>query len=169
MFLPQKPYLPLGTLSNALRYPHANGYRSEDLERVLEECGLGDLAASLETDDNWSHVLSLGEQQRLAFSRVLLVKPDFVFLDEATASLDEKSEADLYELLQSHLPQSAVTSVGHRGTLLAWHSERLQFEGNADWVKSALQKKVVALIPSLKSVAFLLSALFQKGEYNGSN
>jgi putative ATP-binding cassette transporter len=141
MFLPQKPYLPLGTLSSALCYPHANGYRSEDLEKVLEKCGLWYLAASLEKDDDWSHVLSLGEQQRLAFLRVLLVKPDFVFLDEATASLDEKSEADLYELLQSSLPRSAVTSVGHRRTLLAWHSERLQFEGDADWVRSTLEKE----------------------------
>jgi putative ATP-binding cassette transporter len=139
MFLPQKPYLPLGTLRNALCYPHPDGYRPEDLEKVLEKCGLGYLAVSLEKDEDWSHVLSVGEQQRLAFSRVLLVKPDFIFLDEATASLDEKSEAVLYELLQSKLPHSAVTSVGHRSTLLAWHSERLIFEGDATWVKSGLE------------------------------
>jgi putative ATP-binding cassette transporter len=139
MFLPQKPYIPLGTLRNALCYPNPNGYRPEDLEKVLEKCGLGYLAASLEKDEDWSHVLSVGEQQRLAFSRVLLVKPDFIFLDEATASLDEKSEAALYELLQSKLPHSAVTSVGHRTTLLAWHSERLTFEGDAAWAKSNLE------------------------------
>ena len=139
MFLPQKPYLPLGTLRNALCYPHPDGYRPEDLEKVLEKCGLGYLAVSLEKDEDWSHVLSVGEQQRLGFSRVLLVKPDFIFLDEATASLDEKSEAVLYGLLQSKLPHSAVTSVGHRSTLLAWHSERLTFEGDATWVKSGLQ------------------------------
>jgi putative ATP-binding cassette transporter len=139
MFLPQKPYIPLGTLRDALCYPHPDGYRPEELQKVLEKCGLGYLAASLETDEDWSHVLSGGEQQRLAFSRVLLVKPDFIFLDEATASLDEKSEASLYELLQSKLPRSAVTSVGHRSTLLAWHAERLRFEGDAVWVKSGLQ------------------------------
>ncbi len=139
MFLPQKPYLPLGTLRNAICYPLSDSYRTQDLEKLLEKCGLGYLAGSLDKDENWSHVLSLGEQQRLAFSRVLLVKPDFIFLDEATASVDEKSEAALYELLQHSLPNSAVTSVGHRSTLLASHSERLAFEGDATWVKSVLQ------------------------------
>jgi putative ATP-binding cassette transporter len=138
MFLPQKPYLPLGTLHNALCYPRPNGYRPEEMEKVLEECGLGHLTASLGKDENWAHVLSLGEQQRLAFARVLLVRPDYVFLDEATASVDEESEADLYELLKSNLPHSAVTSVGHRSSLLSWHSERLKFEGDANWVESEL-------------------------------
>ena len=136
MFLPQKPYLPLGSLRSALCYPHPDGYRREELIKVLEKCGLEYLVASLDKDDNWSQVLSLGEQQRLAFSRLLLVKPDFVFLDEATASVDERSEAALYELLQRSLPDSAVTSIGHRSTLLAWHSEKLTFQGDAAWVKS---------------------------------
>ncbi len=131
MFLPQKPYLPLGTLSNALSYPHSNGYRQEDLEGVLEQCGLAYLAASLQNEEEWSHALSPGEQQRLAFSKILLVKPDFLFLDEATASVDEQSEASLYELLRKYLPNSAVVSVGHRSTLLAWHSDRLVFDGSA--------------------------------------
>jgi putative ATP-binding cassette transporter len=138
MFMPQKPYLPLGTLRTALCYPHPDGHRPEDLQKVLEKCGLGYLAVLLDKDDNWSQVLSLGEQQRLAFSRVLLVKPDFIFLDEATASVDEKSEAVLYEMLTRNLPHCAVTSVGHRSSLLAWHSEKLTFEGDANWVKSAL-------------------------------
>ena len=138
MFLPQKPYLPLGSLRNALCYPHPDGYGPEELQNVLGKCGLGYLSTLLEKDDNWSQVLSLGEQQRLAFSRVLLAKPDFIFLDEATASIDEKSEANLYELLQSSLPAAAVTSIGHRRTLLAWHSEKLAFSGDAKWVKSAL-------------------------------
>jgi len=137
MFLPQKPYLPLGTLHDALCYPRSDGHTPEELEKVLEECGLKHLAPLLGKDENWSHVLSVGEQQRLAFARVLLGKPDFVFLDEATASVDEKSEADLYELLKRSLPHSAVTSVGHRGTLFAWHSERLKFEGDANWVESS--------------------------------
>ncbi len=131
MFLPQKPYLPLGTLSNALSYPHSNGYRQEDFERVLEQCRLAHLAASLQGDRDWSHGLSPGEQQRLAFSKLLLVKPDFIFLDEATASVDEESEAALYELLGKYLPHSAVVSVGHRRTLLAWHSQRLNLNGPA--------------------------------------
>ena len=138
MFLPQKPYLPLGTLGNALSYPNANGYGQEDFERVLEQCGLAHLAQHLDKDDDWAHMLSIGEQQRLAFSRILLVKPDFIFLDEATASVDEKLEEILYNELQKNLPCSAVISVGHRDTLVAWHSETLVFEGNANWVKSSL-------------------------------
>jgi vitamin B12/bleomycin/antimicrobial peptide transport system ATP-binding/permease protein len=138
MFMPQKPYLPLGSLRNALCYPHQDSHRPEDLEKVLEKCGLGYLAAFLDKDDNWSQVLSLGEQQRLAFSRILLSKPDFIFLDEATASVDEKSEANLYELLTTDLPVSAVTSVGHRSSLLAWHRQKLTFQGDAAWVKSLL-------------------------------
>jgi putative ATP-binding cassette transporter len=141
MFMPQKPYLPLGTLRTALCYPHPNGYKPEDLENVLEKCGLGRLAASLEKNENWSQALSLGEQQRIAFARVLLARPDFIFLDEATASVDEKTEAGLYDLLQRELPDSAVTSIGHRGTLVAWHSEKLTFEGDAVWVKSELGRR----------------------------
>ncbi|MGC9196077.1 MAG: ABC transporter ATP-binding protein/permease [Syntrophobacteraceae bacterium] len=141
MFLPQKPYLPLGTLRNALSYPHANGFGPEDFASVLERCGLAHLIGDLEKDDNWTHVLSLGEQQRLAFARILLVKPDFVFLDEATASVDEKSEADLYGELQNNLPCSAVVSVGHRTTLVSWHSEALTFQGDANWVRSSLAGK----------------------------
>jgi putative ATP-binding cassette transporter len=138
MFLPQKPYIPLGTLRNALCYPDTDGYRREVLEEALTKCGLEHLVFLLEKDENWSHVLSLGEQQRLAFSRVLLVRPDFIFLDEATASVDEKSEASLYELLQNSLPRSAVTSVGHRSSLTAWHSESLTFASGSNWEKAVL-------------------------------
>ena len=139
MFLPQKPYLPLGTLRDGLCYPYPEGYGEDGLREALFLCGLQDLIGSMDKTEDWSHALSLGEQQRLAFSRVLLVKPDFIFLDEATASLDEKSEAVLYRLLQSKLPHSAVTSVGHRSSLLVWHSERLTFEGDGAWVKSGLE------------------------------
>jgi putative ATP-binding cassette transporter len=141
MFVPQKPYLPLGTLLDALCYPHPDGgaYRPEVLMEILEKCGLGHLAASLEKNEDWSRSLSPGEQQRLAFSRILLVKPDFIFLDEATASVDEKSEASLYGLLERDLSHSAVISVGHRSSLLSWHSEKLTFEGDAAWVKSSLE------------------------------
>ncbi len=149
MFLPQKPYLPLGTLRNALCYPHADGYRPEDLEKVLEECGLWRLASSLDKDEDWSHELSLGEQQRLAFSRVLLVKPEFIFLDEATASLDEDSEAALYGLLRSKLPHAAVTSVGHRSTLLTWHTIRLKWEREATWVQSTIAGEGPGNLPAL--------------------
>lgn len=141
VFMPQKPYIPLGTLRTALCYPNPDGHRPQELKRVLEECGLEHIAPLIEQEDNWSQILSLGEQQRLAFSRLLVLKPDFIFLDEATASVDEKSEAHLYSLLTASLPQSAVTSVGHRSSLLAWHSEKLAFEGNANWVKSGLERE----------------------------
>lgn len=140
IFLPQRPYLPLGTLRDALCYPHPNTYRAEELESVLHQCGLDYLIESLGKDGDWSHVLSLGEQQRLAFSRVMLARPDFLFLDEATASLDEKSEAALYGLLCSTIPHAAVTSVGHRSSLLPWHTEKLTFDGEATWIQSTIGK-----------------------------
>lgn len=130
MFLPQKPYLPSGTLHNALSYPCSNGYRQEDFERVLTLCNLPNLASSLQDENDWLHVLSPGEQQRLAFSKILLAKPDFIFLDEATASVDEQSEAAMYELITRFLPNSTVVSVGHRTTLLAWHTQRLVLDGS---------------------------------------
>ncbi|MGC9195329.1 MAG: ABC transporter ATP-binding protein/permease [Syntrophobacteraceae bacterium] len=138
MFLPQKPYLPSGTLHNALTYPFSNGYRQQDFERVLTLCSLSNLTSSLQEDNDWLHVLSPGEQQRLAFSKLLLAKPDFIFLDEATASVDEPSEAALYELIPKFLPNSTVISVGHRTTLLAWHTQRLVLDGSglALWEKN---------------------------------
>jgi putative ATP-binding cassette transporter len=134
MFLPQKPYLPSGTLHNALSYPCSNGYRQEDFERVLTLCNLSKLAPALQEEKEWLHVLSPGEQQRLAFSKILLVKPEFLFLDEATASVDEQSEAALYKLIAKFLPNSTVVSVGHRTTLLAWHTQRLVL-GGADLLR----------------------------------
>ncbi len=138
MFLPQKPYLPSGTLSDALTYPFYNGFLKEDFERVLVECRLTHLIGSLQDEKPWSHELSPGEQQRLAFSKILLLKPDFLFLDEATASVDEDSEAAIYGLLQKYLPHSAIVSAGHRATLLAWHSDRLVLAGSPLTTKEEL-------------------------------
>jgi len=138
MFLPQKPYIPLGTLREGLCYPYPEGYREEDLKEALFLCGLQGLVDAVDKTEDWSHALSPGEQQRLAFSRLMLHKPDYIFLDEATASLDEDSEAALYGLLRSKLPHSAVTSVGHRSTLLAWHTLKLNWETKGTWVQSTL-------------------------------
>ncbi len=138
MFLPQKPYLPLGTLREILCYPSPNGFHTGELEQAMHQCGLDYLIGDMDKNGDWSHALSLGEQQRLAFARVMLAQPDFIFLDEATASLDEDSEAKLYALLRSRLPHAAVTSVGHRSTLLAWHSDRLSFNGDGTWVQSVV-------------------------------
>lgn len=138
MFLPQRPYLPLGTLRDVLSYPNPNGFHTEELEQAMHLCGLDYLIEDMDKNGDWSHALSMGEQQRLAFARVMLTEPDFIFLDEATASLDENAEANLYALLRSRLPHAAVTSVGHRSTLLAWHSNRLSFNGDGTWVQSVV-------------------------------
>jgi putative ATP-binding cassette transporter len=126
LFLPQRPYLPLGSLAGALTYPreHADMPR-ERLEAVLRQVGLGAFAGELDTVDNWAQRLSLGEQQRLAFARVLLAEPAIVFLDEATSALDEEAEAQLYALLRKAPWRPTVVSVGHRSTLRAFHDSVL--------------------------------------------
>lgn len=124
LFVPQKPYLPLGSLREALCYPHSPESISEGaLREALRLCHLEHLNTQLDQEGLWSHILSLGEQQRVAFARILLTKPDFLFLDEATSALDEATEAQLYALLKERLPQAALISIGHRHTLRAWHQQ----------------------------------------------
>jgi putative ATP-binding cassette transporter len=128
MFLPQKPYLPLGTLRQAMLYPRedrVDGQRVTDerLEEVLKMVNLGPFARSLETVDNWALRLSLGEQQRFAFARVILVEPAIVIMDEATSALDEPTEALLYGLLRKMPHRPTVVSVGHRSTLREFHDK----------------------------------------------
>jgi putative ATP-binding cassette transporter len=127
LFVPQRPYLPLGTLASALRYPRSekNSFPILRLATALEEVGLGALAAELEDVQNWSQRLSLGEQQRLAFARILLLKPALLFLDEATSALDEASEAKLYGLLRAAPWRPTIISVGHRSTLRSFHDQIL--------------------------------------------
>jgi vitamin B12/bleomycin/antimicrobial peptide transport system ATP-binding/permease protein len=125
LFLPQKPYLPLGTLREALIYPRETTDLSDQrLKEVMETVGLGAFATRLDEADNWAQRLSLGEQQRLAFARVLLTEPDLLFLDEATSALDEPSEARFYQMLRAAAWAPAIVSVGHRGTLGAFHDRR---------------------------------------------
>ncbi len=125
LFLPQKPYLPLGTLREALIYPReTTDLPDQRLKEVMETVGLGAFAARLDEADNWAQRLSLGEQQRLAFARVLLTEPDLLFLDEATSALDEPSEARFYRMLRAAAWAPAIVSVGHRGTLGAFHDRR---------------------------------------------
>jgi vitamin B12/bleomycin/antimicrobial peptide transport system ATP-binding/permease protein len=127
LFVPQRPYLPLGTLASALRYPgiEKGAFSIQRLEAVLEEVGLGALTAELDNVQNWSQRLSLGEQQRLAFGRILLIKPVLLFLDEATSALDEVCEAKLYGLLRAAPWQPTIVSVGHRSTLRGFHNQIL--------------------------------------------
>jgi vitamin B12/bleomycin/antimicrobial peptide transport system ATP-binding/permease protein len=123
LFVPQRPYLPLGTLANALRYPGIDAFSIHRLEAALEEVGLGALAAELNEVQNWSQRLSLGEQQRLAFARILLLEPILLFLDEATSALDELCEARLYGLLRTAPWRPTIVSVGHRSTLRDFHDQ----------------------------------------------
>ncbi len=122
-FIPQKPYMPMGTLREAASYP---GRPAEDsaLVPLLEECGLAHLVPFLDEERDWGHVLSLGEQQRLAFVRVFLRKPRWVFLDEATSAMDEEMETSVYMRL-TELPGVTVVSIGHRSTLDVWHTRKI--------------------------------------------
>ena len=126
MMLPQRPYFPIGSLHAAVAYPSAAG--AFDIERVRQaivDVGLPRLSDRMHEEAHWNRMLSLGEQQRLGVARALLHAPSFLFLDEATASLDEPSEAALYRLLAERLPATTLISIGHRSTLEAFHSRRL--------------------------------------------
>ncbi len=122
LFLPQRPYLPLGTLADAIAYPRAAAeLPRERLVEALCAVGLGHLVPRLDEDGNWAQRLSIGEQQRLAFARVLLVRPEIVFLDEATSALDEAAEMALYRMLREASWRPTIVSVGHHGTLKRFH------------------------------------------------
>lgn len=142
MFLPQRPYLPLGSLRRAIYYPQSvPENESADLRELLERFGIGRLADRLDEVDDWSRILSLGEQQRLAFIRILLFRPDIVFLDESTSAMDEQREAEAYDILKELLPEMAVISVGHRSTLFKKHDKRLQLTGSG-WQLSPLAEQL---------------------------
>ena len=126
LLLPQKPYLPIGTLRAALCYPSdGSTYDDTQLKTALTHVQLTSLLDQLEKDDNWGQRLSGGEQQKLALARALLTRPDWLFMDEATSALDEKSEAALYNCLAEQLPTTTIVSIGHRATLNAFHKVRL--------------------------------------------
>jgi putative ATP-binding cassette transporter len=129
MTLPQRPYFPIGTLAAAISYPAEPGaFGTEQLADLLVAVGLPALADRLGEEAHWNRMLSLGEQQRLGIARAILQAPDFLLLDEATASLDEPSEAALYRLLQERLPRAAIISIGHRSTLNAFHGRGLTLD-----------------------------------------
>lgn len=132
LFLSQKPYLPLGTLREVIGYP-LPPQNDEVLIPLLQAAGLSRLVAELDHEDIWSHMLSVGEQQRIAFIRALLIKPRLLFMDEASSALDEGTEAKLYALLREQLPQSILVSVGHRSTLQPYHNHQLQWQENGHW------------------------------------
>ena len=133
MLLPQRPYVPLGTLRAALAYPGpAEAHSDAEIVEAMRAMGLGHLVERLDEAALWPLALSGGEQQRVALVRALLAKPDWLFLDEATASLDEAMEARVLAELRARLPGATIVSIGHRGTLQALHDRRLEMRPNDD-------------------------------------
>jgi putative ATP-binding cassette transporter len=133
MMLPQRPYFPVATLKDAVAYPQASdAYPDAAIRHVITAVGLPALATRLDEENHWNRILSLGEQQRLGVARALLAKPQYLFLDEATASLDEPSEAALYALLEKQLSSSSIVSIGHRSTLRAFHNRGIALARDGD-------------------------------------
>jgi vitamin B12/bleomycin/antimicrobial peptide transport system ATP-binding/permease protein len=133
MMLPQRPYFPVGSLQAAIVYPaEASAYGSDRVTEALISVGLPKLASRIGEEAHWNRMLSLGEQQRLGLARALLHAPQYLFLDEATASLDEPSEAALYRLLEEKLPATTIVSIGHRSTLEAFHQRNVVLARDGD-------------------------------------
>jgi putative ATP-binding cassette transporter len=133
MMLPQRPYFPVGSLQAAIVYPaEASAYNPDQVREALTSVGLPKLASQIGEEAHWNRMLSLGEQQRLGLARALLHAPQYLFLDEATASLDEASEAALYRLLEEKLPATTIVSIGHRSTLEAFHQRNVVLARDGD-------------------------------------
>jgi putative ATP-binding cassette transporter len=127
MFMPQKPYLPLGTLRTALAYPSPpEKFSTEELRAALERVNLRDYAALLDREERWDRLMSMGEQQRLAFARLLLQKPRWIFLDEATAALDDENQARVMSIFDEELAGATLISIGHRAGLERYHTRTLE-------------------------------------------
>ncbi|MBI1203058.1 MAG: ATP-binding cassette domain-containing protein [Rhodopseudomonas sp.] len=138
MMLPQRPYFPIAPLGLAVAYPaEAGTFDNTKIAELIAAVGLPALAARIDDEEHWNRMLSLGEQQRLGIARAILLAPDYLFLDEATASLDEAAEENVYRLLAERLPQTTVISIGHRSTLAAFHDRRLTLnrEGDRAWLR----------------------------------
>ena len=142
LFLPQKPYLPLGNLRDALLYPSSGETVADGAIREALRCvRLEALADDLDQEENWAHALSPGEQQRLAFAKILLLKPAWVFLDEATSSLDEENESLMYKLVLERSPQTTLLSIGHRMSLRFFHKQHLKLGEGASWQLSEVEER----------------------------
>ena len=132
MFLSQRPYLPQGSLRDAIYYP--NVARNDGLaEKYLEQLSLTHLIKDLDKVDNYSSMLSLGEQQRIAIIRALILKPGMLFLDEASSALDEELEKRAYTMIREELKSSLIISVGHRSSLIKMHDYILNAKADMKW------------------------------------
>lgn len=159
LFLPQKPYLPIGTLREAVSYPMpARDIDDESLHEALSAVGLKEFAGRLDESSHWTLQLSPGEQQRIAFARALVQKPDWLFLDEATSAIDEPTEARLYRLLRDRLPRTTLFSVGHRATIRPFHNRQLFVQPHGNGPASVVEltasggSKSVGVSGSLSSI-----------------
>jgi putative ATP-binding cassette transporter len=142
MMLPQRPYFPIGALKTAIVYPSTpDAFSSALVEQALTAVGLPQLVSRLLEEAHWNRMLSLGEQQRLGLARALLHQPQYLFLDEATASLDEASEAALYRLLAEKLKATTTVSIGHRSTLVAFHDGHIVLDRDGDQFTAHEQQK----------------------------
>lgn len=132
MLLPQHPYIPLGSLRAAISYPEPPGHYDEvAIRSALRATKLADFISELDVEDIWQQRLSGGEQQRLALARVILAKPDWLFLDEATSAMDEEMETEIYQTLAKELPRTTLISIGHRASLAQFHKRRLEMQPSA--------------------------------------
>ena len=139
MFVPQTPYVPLGDLRSVVCYPsESDAFDDAAITAALDTVTLGHLMSRLDEVADWANVFSPGEQQRIAFARVLLTKPKVVFLDESTSALDEGQEFALYRALRTQLPDCIVVSVSHRGTVEQHHDRRLELLGDGAWRLAAV-------------------------------
>jgi vitamin B12/bleomycin/antimicrobial peptide transport system ATP-binding/permease protein len=134
MFVPQLPYIPLGNLRAVVSYPHEEGAIDDrEIQQALVKVALSHLAIRLNEIRDWAKALSVGEQQRIAFARLLLAKPLAVFLDESTSAMDEGLELMLYELIRAELPAVILVSVSHRSTVEQFHGRHLELVGEGGW------------------------------------
>ena len=149
-FMPQHPYIPLGSLRHALVYPAAKtDHDDETIRTALKKCGLSHLIGQLDDEENWSRILSGGEQQRVAFARVLINPPDLIIMDEATSALDELSQARVMDFLNNELAAATVISVGHRPGLEAYHTGEISLVRTLGEIQAHVEQKRYRLARNL--------------------
>jgi putative ATP-binding cassette transporter len=142
MFLPQRPYFPIGTLRQVVCYPAPNGLPDDQVREVLVAVGLPHLVERLDESASWSMQLSGGEQQRVAIARALLHRPQWLFMDEATSAMDENAQGRMYQLLQERLPTSTIVSISHHAEVAQYHTSGIELRrtssGQSALVQTAL-------------------------------